>query len=229
VRGGPERRSEPLDTALEPGVPLLLETECVDGEWIVSADGDEVARIPLGLEVSDAEDAPEEGRRLVLRAAGAPVVIEDLRMDRDLAYEAMGMGDLAASGPGVRIPDDGYFALGDNTRASSDSRKWTRKTIQLTDGRTISWDAHDEKVQPRRHIEEQDGPAPPGVAREGATLKTVVDADGVTRWWAEEDEIHDLERVEPWPFVSRRLVVGRAFFTFWPLVPDFPGRLGFIH
>jgi hypothetical protein len=29
--------------------------------------------------------------------------------------------------------------------------------------------------------------------------------------------------------VTRDQVVGRAFCVFWPLLPGFPGRLGFIH
>jgi hypothetical protein len=57
-----------------------------------------------------------------------------------------------------------------------------------------------------------------------------VDVEGVERWWIEEDEDPDRSwsttRV---PFVGRDRILGRAFLIFWPLMPDFPGRLRFIH
>jgi hypothetical protein len=57
-----------------------------------------------------------------------------------------------------------------------------------------------------------------------------VDVDGVERWWLREDEDPDgSERTTHEPFVRRSMIVGRAFFIFWPVLPGFPGRLRFIH
>jgi hypothetical protein len=55
-----------------------------------------------------------------------------------------------------------------------------------------------------------------------------VDVEGVERWWLLEDEVGPPTYAST-PFVHRDLVVGRAFFVFWPLLPGFPGRLQLIH
>ena len=73
------------------------------------------------------------------------------------------------------------------------------------------------------------GPPPPWLMREGARIRHVVDVQGIERWWDAIDEDHDQKRSEPLPFVHRDMIVGRAFFIFWPLIPHFPNRLGFIH
>ena len=57
----------------------------------------------------------------------------------------------------------------------------------------------------------------------------MVDHEGVERRWRDEDEA-DGGRSQPdipSPFVPRELIVGRAFFVFWPF--HLPGRAGFIH
>ena len=65
---------------------------------------------------------------------------------------------------------------------------------------------------------------------DGDARKRVVDAEGVTRTWLEDDEDPELgSDTDPAPFVHEDQIVGRAFVVFWPCWPDFPGRLGLIH
>ena len=120
--------------------------------------------------------------------------------------------DLGPSGDGVKVPEDHYFVLGDNTGQSSDSRKWHLSAIVLQDGSEILYESSDSDNSP--HFRD-DG------------YQYVVDHQGVERHWKMEDEVQRVRRRDRQPFVHRDLVVGRAFFVFWPV--HIPGRVGFIH
>jgi hypothetical protein len=132
---------------------------------------------------------------------------------------------------GLEVPGDAYFMLGDHTEQSSDSRKWVRDCLELRDGRRVCWDGSKSgsSVEPATWKRGQEG-RPPAVLldREG-TIRHVVDVEGVERWWLKEDEVSAVPKSTSEPFVRRSLIVGRAFFIFWPVLPGFPGRLRFIH
>lgn len=205
---------EPLRVRLRPGRPTALEWEVVDGQVHVHVDGVEQAVVPFDRAVGGSE-----GRQaLSITAEGAPLTLEGLRIDHDLHY-SLGGGDRhrpeLGSPQGLRVPDDSYFMLGDNTFSSSDSRAWEAGGVRLRDGREIWW-----------NLSGHDGTGPSHVR--GSDERRVVDVDGVERRWHDDEEAEDLPR--RWlSFVPRENVVGRAFYIFWPAWPEFPRRLRWIH
>jgi signal peptidase I len=215
-RGTAPVREQALDVALAPGRTTDVELEYVDGMLRVHLDGEERAVLPDGRRFADTRTAGE-GQRFTLAVEGAPLTVDDLRIDRDLRYVNDWTGNPEGQRQGVDVPDDSYFMLGDNTRNSSDSRRWRLVTTWLKDGRTIRRDSNGTVDYLRS-------------AAADVELKQTRDAEGILRTWAESEEDGERgARTEAAPFVHRDLVVGRAFLVFWPCLPDFPGRLGFIH
>lgn len=202
--------SVPLDVVLAAGRPTELGWEVVDGEVHVHVDGVERYVLP----VDGAPEGESGEQALTLTAAGAPLVIERLRIDRDLCY-AVGDGR-SEFATGLWIPPDAYVMLGDNTGASSDSRAWRAGGRRLKDGREIWYNLSGESgTQPTRI---------PGTDR-----WRVTDLDGVERTWATSEEEGGELPSRYVTFVPRENIVGRAFYIFWPALPDFPRRLRWIH
>jgi hypothetical protein len=188
----------------------------VDGEAILHLGGEVVARIDEKREREDPHVMDGAEERFEVRARGGPVRVEGIVIDRDLSYQS-GLGGLEAPGEeGLFVPEGHYFMLGDNSPSSSDSRKWKRKRIELRGGRSFWYGTT--------------GSSDQGPVRDDDGSMVVTDVDGLERRWRPEDEDGMPRHAqEHFPFVSRDLIVGRAFFIFWPVLPDFPGRLGFIH
>jgi signal peptidase I len=213
AEGERETRSLALDVVLSAGKPADLEWEVVDGEVHLHVDG--VERTVEPFEPPD-EETSSGGQALALTASGAPLTLDGLRIERDLAYTQGSSEHRHDLGTGFRIPDDSYFMLGDNTTSSSDSRAWQSEGKALKDGREVWW-----------NVSGNDRTYPAQVP--GTSRWHVVDLDGVERWWDEADEVRpDPER--RWvSFVPRANVIGRAFYIFWPAFPEFPHRLRWIH
>jgi signal peptidase I len=212
--------SEPLEEFLVPGRAMDVELECVDGQVYVRLDGQEVAHLDEMRGIDDLRGLADFTQSLAITAEGGPLEIESFRVDRDLFYADSGMEDLLradhieSEDGGIWIPEDHYFALGDNTEESHDSRKWKLTRVPLRDGRKPILYYYDPRDPPR-------------TGDDGSTI--VIDADGIERSWLSEEEAEGAGRRTNRPFVHRDLIVGRAFYIFWPVFPDFPGRAGFIH
>jgi signal peptidase I len=209
------RTEAKLFPVLTPRRTVSIELECVDGEAIAHVNGQVVARLDELRRLEDATVFLEAEPRFRIVAEGGAVEVRGLAIDRDVWYTQDGMATLDPEGDGIWIPEGHYFMLGDNSAASSDSRKWTRKRVTLRNGRVFHYDTTQHGVR---------------VDRDEQGWKTVVDVEGIERRWRPEDE--DEEAREPQenrPLVHRSLVVGRAFLVFWPILPRFPGRVGFIH
>lgn len=204
---------EALPAVWGPDRSVDVELECVDGRVHVHLDGAEVATFEEPRTIGSDRELGDFTQSFTLQAEGAPVAIEHFRVDRDLHYERSSDMDVLEEGTdGMWIEPDTYFMLGDNTGSSSDSRKWKLYDVPLTDGRHVIY-----------NFDHDDGPR-----REGDTL-VVVDRDGIERRWRNEDVATPPGRqVVREPFVPRDLIVGRAFLVFWPVLPDPPGRFGFI-
>lgn len=212
-KGQPWKPPVPIDAVLSSTRDLQVELELVDGDLRVWIDGDEVAVVADERRI---EESLPSGRHQELRidAEGGPLVVEDLAIDRDLYYIDSFSHRPEWKQEGVVIPKGAYFMLGDNTESSSDSRKWRVRTVHLTDGRTIQYDDSES----------------PNYMSGDTTRKYVIDVDGIRREWSEDEEDYDRgSSARNAPFVWRELIVGRAFVIFWPLTPNPPGRLKFIH
>ncbi|MBF0246341.1 MAG: hypothetical protein HQL31_13935, partial [Planctomycetes bacterium] len=59
-----------------------------------------------------------------LSYSGESVGISDLRLARDVYYTSELRGEVFAKGPSYTVPPGHYFAMGDNSPYSSDSRDW---------------------------------------------------------------------------------------------------------
>ena len=142
---------------------------------------------------------------LRIEAAGCAATIEDLHIDRDVFYRADTLTPRI-----VKMPPDSYLMLGDNQKHSSDSRKWRAGTAYMKDGSVIRWE-----TEPRDRTITN----PTRYDIEAATGDTVLridqDMEGRTVYFRKDD----MERFtsEPWPFVKRDRLIGRAFSVFWPI------------
>jgi signal peptidase I len=208
--------SKTLDVVLDRSGTTQCQLEYVDGHLHAYVNGEQLAVLSDGRHWDDTRSGLDE-QRLTLKAEGAAFFVEDLRIDREEGYENR-WDNAEAQREGVDVPAESYFMLGDNTSNSSDSRRWRLQTVHLVGGRTIVHEKGEARYLDR------------GEAPDEGSWKRVVDSDGITRTWREEDEDGELgSPAYPAPFVHRDLIVGRAFLVFWPCWPDFPGRLGFIH
>jgi hypothetical protein len=193
-----------------------VELECVDGRAYTHLDGQEVAALDAEATLGEGRSLGDFEQRFTIEAEGGALEVEGLRVDRDLYYVPDDDPRLGADRSGEWVPADHLFMLGDNTEGSSDSRKWKLAAVRLADGTEILYESQDSENAPRT--------GPDGITR-------VVDREGVERRWpvADEDPSGRTRELRREPFVPRDLVVGRAFYVFWPLLPGFPGRAGFIH
>jgi hypothetical protein len=147
------------------------------------------------------------------------VALTDVEVERDLFYfggREEG-ANLPESGKPIRLGPDDHFMLGDNTRSSSDSRRWTAAGIRLRDGTRVWWDSQT---------------SPQYVDQGGVHWNEVTDVEGIVRRWRDEDKDPGVYREnERRPFVHRDQIVGKAFFAlvFWPLDGEFWKRLRFVH
>jgi signal peptidase I len=190
--------------SLARGKPTDVEWEVVDGQVHVHLDGVE----RLVEDFTPPSDEASGQAALWLSAAGDPLTVTNLRIDRDLHYTLEG-GDRPELRTGLKVPADGYFMLGDNTRSSSDSRKWQANGVKLSDGSEVWWNASGESST---------RPTTSG------GMRRVVDLEGVERRWATEDEVGG-EETRYVSFVSRENIIGRSFYIFWPAFRDFPRSL----
>ncbi len=206
---------EDLDVAMPRDGVLDVELECVDGRVHVHVGGKEVVVLDEQRAIDMLPAFDDFTQRLEFGAGGGEVSFQEIAVDRDVYYGDRGMEALVDGEDGLWIPEDHYFALGDNTDSSHDSRKWNLEVIPLKDGTSIRY--------------YYDRNAPPQYDTDSTT---VTDAEGIERTWRHADKDPAAPRQsydERQPFVHRDLIVGRAFYIFWPLFPDPPGRTGMIH
>lgn len=127
----------------------------------------------------------------------------DVNIYRDIYHTTQGISTT------VQIPEGHYFALGDNTLESKDSRMWERAIVDV-DGNEVSYDDDERAWQ-------QIG-------------RTIVFADRFgQKYTIDAAPKQQIARSEPAPFVPEEYIIGKAFSTFWPILRDGELNLKFVH
>jgi signal peptidase I len=130
VRLPPEGEGGPLASArfpFEPGVWIALRFSNVDNELVVEfgSSGEHRLRATYDhnrpLAGANVPPGASIGERVLIGGEGCHLRIRSIRVERDLHFTRR--GDLAGPTP-LRLGPDELFLLGDNSRASRDSREW---------------------------------------------------------------------------------------------------------
>ena len=195
-----------------PGLGQRLELWVVDQALLVFLDGEVVLRkeydLPMGTIRS--RPPPHDRPRVAIRVRGSGATLHGVELDRDLAYTPqLGDGTPAVRGapfrsatgqlndpPPITIRPGRYFVLGDNSPISSDGRFWNQ-------------------VEPwiQRNMFDELTTAPtPGAGQPSTTSRPEPDADEGDE---SEEAFKDL-LVSDTQVVPRGLMVGRAFFIYFP-------------
>jgi signal peptidase I len=211
VRDEGKEHRFPVDVRLQAGDALDLSFANVDNTLVIGIDGShEVAtEIPFPdpprepFEPRLYGDGVEWKHEIALEARGLAATLTDVRIDRDLYYDANKPNPLQV----WKVPEDHFLVLGDNTRASKDSRAWKVGRVHLGNGDVITWE-----VPPDSDVPGQ--PYLPGP--DDGKIVVRADVDGLVRTF-DGREVTRTEPHVPYPFVSRDHLIGRAFAIFWPI------------
>lgn len=175
-----------------------VELAVADGKATARVDGVVVARLDVPVE-------PASGQAVRIGAGGARVTFSGLRVEHDVVYTDKGPGKWT-------VPPGCYFALGDNSRGSDDSRSWS-VTELVVRGREVPYRA-------AATVPDAEGRQISNLSRDGDIYR-FKDLDGVLRQVRVEQVAERRDRV-PYPFVPRDHLVGRAALVFYPFPPFSP-------
>lgn len=182
----------------DPGRPVRLELWFVDAEALVWRDGELIIRHPFDLPLKQTRERPAPPERPALRidVAGGAAVVHDVQLDRDLYYTSR----LESSGE--RAPLGAiYRDFRGDLRETAPLSLPTDRYFVLGDNGPISNDARFwDSVEP--WLESRAYPGGPDAYPHTGPHGRV------------PDYAH---------FVPRRMLVGRAFFVYWPAPYPFAG------
>ena len=191
---------------LEPGRSYDVAFSNIDDRLSIRLDGEEVAA--WEYETSDIETG-NDPNRITFGSVGSGALFRDVSVFRDIYYlhESPGRGYTD-----YEVPENHYFALGDNTQNSSDGRKWELITLKCRDGRVLQG-------------EYMRGTFP--ISLNSLTNRTAgafVDIYGDTHNISGTDLLEYPEK-EPRHFFHEKFLLGKAMAVFWPIFPHFRWKL----
>jgi hypothetical protein len=100
----------------------LVEVSLVDQQFLLAIDGMAIVTWPYDRPESSSSPA---SCPLAIGTQGLDVAVSDVRVYRDVYYtHPIGLRSHSHNGRTVRLKDDEYYVLGDNSPASDDSRTW---------------------------------------------------------------------------------------------------------
>jgi len=210
----PERRA--IDFRIERDESFDLSFANVDDSLVLRIDGDELvfefphmSTSPPGIDPDFGTEPKDEGKGgLTLVARGLKAEFTDARVGRDLHYVRYS-GD--ATSEKWRIPAGHYFAMGDNTNCSKDSRAWKLDRLELVDGTIIEWEpGNRSSPPPNATLDRLNILAPDEV------FVILEDKNGLRRE-VRAGDVADTRSSLPSPFIPADHLIGRAFGVFWPI------------
>ena len=154
------------------------------------------------------------------------VRLEQVALDRDVYYTNTGILDRASRGQDFEIPADHYFVLGDNSPSSSDSRAWAVARVTLKNGRVINRELNPND-RPWTALSRDDGKhvlyrdefgVVHKVKRSDIQSREIFgEPQASSRADDPDNNMMEYAGVDPrYQTVRRELILGRAFFIFWP-------------
>jgi len=195
VHGRVERRVDAgrgRKLALDREIPISV--QYFDYQLVVEVDGETWFHYVFDPRPLKPEAALEPGS-LTIELANAGGAWSALRVYRDLHY--------TQDNYRTEVPANSFFVLGDNSTNSKDSRRWRKSIRRLKDGRMIEYES-DEPVFIHAFAHPQQS--------------AIVDVLG-NRHSVDEIDWRYEPRHEEAPFVTRDLLIGRAFMVFFPWPP----------
>lgn len=210
-------RLEPLDGArLAPDRRTRLALSVFDGAAYARVDGRIVARIPFIEFKDELKVNVNPDRSVSFGARGVTIKVRKLTVGRDIFYR--GRRDRSTlgleEGEAVEIPARSYMMMGDNTENSHDSRAWIRYSYKIR-GRAEPVECEGQETSQNdgdilREVREKFN-----LARE-PYIAIRADKNGDAHHFA-EDELLEQVKPEAFRFVDERFIVGKAFWTWFPL------------
>ncbi|MGQ0551610.1 MAG: signal peptidase I [Planctomycetota bacterium] len=210
--GAPVLRLPAGEQRLPVGEEVEIVARDVDRQLTLFVDGDEWGRAADDTSGPRRDDTSRSMLALALRGGGS---VHDVVVRRDIYY--LPRQAPSATDPRARweIPNDSYFALGDNTQGSLDSRQWEQQTYVLRD-RSVSgfW-------LPGQPFSSLPPDRNPRVEPSGDYV--FADTHGDEFRFSDADIVS--QRREPAPFIHRRYLLGKALVVFWPVFDPFRWKL----
>jgi len=214
--------------ALQAGKSVDLEVQNLNDLLEVRIDGDLVASLEVPAAVSE-KLAPHTARSRVsveVDADGAAAaLVEDVKIWRDIFYTK-----IAGQRPVTdwQIPEDSYLVLGDNSQDSSDGRDWNLAQFQLMEetgenGEPVIVRGNAREIPPIRTPSGKFVPHPesnPRYVPQQVGAKEIFFRDELGELRVLDAPTTERLPNEPFSFVSRDLIRGRAVLVVWPLAPQ---------